>query len=124
MASLLTHTRRHDITFNRNGCIRIASRIVRMLSISPGDSININLHNGEYLLYVTRHTDSSCRYEAQCYPSKGNNRNYCANSVRLCRALFASVGYDGVKRVSYAVGEPIKSDAKTYVPIITRQPLS
>lgn len=49
MIKLLEHTRRPDISFYRNGTIRIAARVSRMLSLSPGDVINIAVTEGEYL---------------------------------------------------------------------------
>ena len=123
MIKLLEHTRRPDISFHRNGIIRIASRVARILSLRPGDAINIAVNDGEYLLYAVRYQNTNYRYEAQCYRSKrGGGENYCANSVRLCRALFNSVGVKS-ERVSYMAGEAFEKNGVMYVPIITRQPL-
>ena len=44
MIKLLQRTRRPDITFCRNGRISITARVVRLLSLQPGDSINIAFH--------------------------------------------------------------------------------
>ena len=41
MIKLLERTRRPDITFSRNGRISITARVVRLLSLQPGDSINV-----------------------------------------------------------------------------------
>lgn len=120
MIKLLEHTRRPDITFCRNGIIRIAARVARILALRPGDVINIAVVNGEYLLHAT--PNSFGRHEAQCYPSKKGGRNYCANSVRLCRALFDAVGVNA-DRVSYMVGESVERNGIIYVPIITLKPL-
>lgn len=119
---LLTHTRRPDISFSCRGIIRLTARLVTSLSLKPGDSINIDVVNGEYLLYAIRNTDNIGRHEAQCYPSKKGYRNYCANSVHLCRAILASTGVSGDK-VSYMVGLAFIRDNITYVPIITQRPL-
>ena len=43
MIKLLEHTRKPDITFNRNGIIQITSRLARALSLCPGDAINISI---------------------------------------------------------------------------------
>lgn len=123
MIKLLEHTRRPDISFHRNGTIRIASRVARILSLRPGDAINIAVNDGEYLLYAVRYQNTNYRYEAQCYRSKrGGGENYCANSVRLCRALFNSVGVKSA-RVSYMAGEAVDKNGVKYVPIITLHPL-
>lgn len=145
---LLEHTRRPDISFHRNGTIRITARVARMLSLLPGDAINIAITDAEflrqreqsgacsgsagrsrqcgqpeYLLFAVRHQDTSHRYEAQCYRSKrGGGENYCANSVRLCRALFNSIGVKS-ERVSFMAGEAIMRNTVRYVPIITLHPL-
>ncbi|MDE6339074.1 MAG: hypothetical protein K2K97_04720 [Muribaculaceae bacterium] len=123
MNKLLERNRRPDISFNSNGTIRIAARVARMLSLLPGDAINIAVTDGEYLLFAIRYQNVDCRYEAQCYRSKrGGGENYCANSVRLCRALMKAVGAKS-ERVSYSAGEAIERDGIKYVPIITLHPL-
>ena len=120
MQQLLENTRRHDITFHRNGLIRITARIVRILRLRPGDSINIAVSDGEYLLFAVRHNVG--RHEAQCHPTKRGGRNYCANSTRLCRLFFESLGIDS-DRVSFMIGEQIVSRDTVYLPIITHLPL-
>lgn len=120
MIKLLEHTRRPDISFYRNGTIRITTRLARTLSIQPGDALNIAIVNGEYLLYATHNCIG--RHEAQCHPSKKGGENYCANSVRLCRAFFNSIG-SSANKVAYMVGEAFLKNNTLYVPIITRFPL-
>lgn len=123
MIKLLEHTRRPDLSFHRNGTIRIAARVARILSLRPGDAVNIAVTDGEYLLYAVRYQNTNYRYEAQCYRSKrGGGENYCANSVRLCRALFNSVGVKSA-HVSYMAGDAVEKNGVTYVPIITLHPL-
>ncbi len=122
MIKLLEHTRRPDISFSRKGTIRITARVARVLSLRPGDAINIAVCNGEYLLHATHFANNIGRHEAQCYPTKKGSENYSANSVRLCRALLDSVGVTADK-VAYMVGEAFVRDNTTYVPIITRHPL-
>ncbi len=125
MFNLLVNTRRPDVSFNRNGKIRLTARVVRMLSMSPGDSINIAVNDGEYLLHSTPHDadETLRRFEAKCYPSKrGGGKHYCANSVRLCRSLLSSIGCTADK-VSFIVGDAIEMNGKIYLPIITQYQL-
>lgn len=117
MIKLLEHTRRPDISFNRNGTIRITARLARALSLRPGDALNIAILNDEYLLYANRNCIG--RHEAQCYPSKKGGANYCANSVRLCRSLFLALNIP-TEKAAFTVGEAFEQHNTLYIPIITR----
>lgn len=122
MKDLLVNNRRPDISFSRKGTIRITARVARVLSLRPGDTINIAVCNGEYLLHATRPLNNIGRHEAQCYRTKKGCENYCANSVRLCQLLLDSVGCKD-KKVSFMVGMAFEQCGMTYLPIITMQPL-
>ena len=122
MKNLLEHTRRPDISFSRKGTIRITARVARVLSLRPGDAINIAVNREEYLLHAIRHIRHIGRTEAQCYPTKQGSENYCANSARLCRALLDSVGVV-TDKAAFNVGEAFERDGTLYLPIITRNPL-
>lgn len=121
MIKLLEHTRRPDISFNRNGTIRITARVVRLLCLRPGDSINIAVSGGEYLLHAIHHNGLG-RHVAQCYPTKRGSNNLCARSVALCRSLLDLAGITS-NSASFIVGEKIERAGNIYVPIITRYPL-
>lgn len=121
MIKLLEHTRKPDITFNRNGIIQITSRLARALSLCPGDAINITISKGEYLLHSIKKNGTG-RLEAQCYQTKKGNNHYCANSVKLCRAILNMTGTTKT-RVSFMTGTPITINSTTYIPIITLNPL-
>ena len=122
MIKLLEHNRRPDISFCRNGTIRIAARLARLLALRPGDAINIAVCDGEYLLHAIHLTGGIGRFEAQCRPTKRGSGNYCANCVRLCRSLLDSTGVSADK-AAYMVGQAFERDSTTYVPIITLHPL-
>ncbi len=122
MIKLLQRTRRPDITFSRNGRISITARVVRLLSLQPGDSINIAFHLGECYLLASRHESSIGRHIAQCYPSKKGSRNYCANSVTLCRLLLDNCNIQQ-DRAAFAVGKAETRNGVTCLPIIYNRPL-
>lgn len=123
MINLLEHTRRPDITFCRNGRILITARVARILSLRPGDTINIARdNNGEFLLFATHYENAIGHHVAQCYPTKKGSRNFCANSVSLCRSIFQASNVSG-QRAAFMAGEPVVRNYSTYVPIITRRPL-
>lgn len=121
MIRLLKHTRRPDISFSRNGKIRISASIVRALSIRPGDILNIAVEKGEYLLFATPAPDFG-RHHAQCYPTKKGSRNFCANSTDLCTALLDNLGITSPK-ATFLTGEPLIIENTKYLPIITLRPL-
>ncbi len=122
MIKLLQRTRRPDITFSRNGRISITARVVRILSIQPGDSINIAFHDGECYLMATHHGNAAGRHIAQCYPTKKGSRNYCASSVTLARLMLAGCKVQG-ERASFMVGKEETRNGEVYLPIIYKMPL-
>lgn len=122
MIKLLERTRRPDITFSRNGRISITARVVRLLSLKPGDSINVAFHLGECYLIASRHNENAGRHIAQCYPTKKGSRNYCANSVTLCRLILDNCKVKE-QRASFMVGKEETRDGDIYLPIIYKMPL-
>ncbi len=122
MIKLLERTRRPDITFCRNGRISITARVVRLLSLKPGDSINIAFHLGECYLMALRNENALGRHVAQCYPTKKGSRNYCANSVTLCRLMLDNCQIHA-QRASFMVGKEEQWGSEVYLPIIYKMPL-
>ena len=122
MINLLPHSRRPDISFHADGRIRISANVVRALSILPGDSINIAIHDGEYYLHSVPASECLGRHEGKCYPTKRGGRNFAVSSVRICRSFLAAVGINA-KRAAFVVGEAIDNHGTTYLPIITKNPL-
>ena len=122
MNTLLERTRRPDITFSRNGRISITARVVRLLSLQPGDSINIAFHLGECYLIALRHPSAVGRHIAQCHPTKKGSRNFCANSVVLARLMLDKCQLPQ-QRASFLVGTPTTRDGNTIIPIIFKNPI-
>ena len=62
MCSLLDTHRRPDIIFRPNGRIDITAKVATLLSLKPGDAINVWKEEDEYYLYVARRSaDSNSR---------------------------------------------------------------
>ena len=122
MIKLLERTRRPDITVCRNGRISITARVARLLSLQPGDSINIAFHLDECYLLAARHADAIGRHIAQCHPTKKGSHNYCANSVLLARLLLDYCGIHA-QRASFMVGKEETRNGEVYLPIIYKMPL-
>lgn len=122
MIKLLQQTRRPDITFCRNGRIYITARVSRILSLAPGDSINIAYDNGEYLLFAVRHPAGIGRHIARCFPSKKGGNNLSASSVKLCRIVLNHANVQST-RASFMAGEAFEKNGTTFLPIIIKCPL-
>lgn len=122
MIKILQHTRRPDIVFLRNGTIRISACASRLLSLCPGDSINIAVRDGEYLLHAIHNFGKLGSHRAKCYRTKRGGDTFYANSVRLAKTMLdaANVSADCV---AFFLGEPVVVDDVVYIPIITRYPL-
>lgn len=120
MDLIIDNPRRPDIRFCRSGLIRITAPLVRTLGLRPGDPLLVSVSDGEYLLHTHRRRIGGARFEAQCYPSKQGGRNFCAHSVRLCRAIFSalSLGED-VDYAAFITGQKIILDENIFVPVIT-----
>lgn len=105
MKSILSNTRRPDITFHRGGRIDIASHIARQLYIKKGDVIDIAVADNEYYLFVRTHCNIG-RHEAACYPANArlkNSHSFRAHSARLCHEMLCIT--NGEKKVSLPCGE-------------------
>lgn len=122
MIKLLQRTRRPDITFCRNGRISLTARVVRLLSLRPGDGINIVFHLDECYLTASRNAGAIGRHIASCHPTKKGSLNYCANSVLLARLMLERCNVRE-RRASFIVGKEEVIDGEVYLPIIYKMPL-
>ena len=125
MKSILTRTRRHDLTFYRNGRIDITSRVAKMLGLTAGDVIDIAIEGMEYYLYVAHNgTDITGRHEAQLYATNHGKvcRNLRCSSKRLTRAVLAMHPDEDVVRLYAGRAEQLitPEGVITAVPIIVR----
>ena len=124
MTTLLTNTRRPDISFHANGRIDITARTAKLLGLKPGDVIDIAVDSNEYLLYV-RHRAAVGRHEAQCY--RTNRRSVVCNNLRaysrrLCDIILAM--HHGAQDVRLPVGELQQhAELGAVLPIIIRNNL-
>lgn len=123
MDALLQNQRRPDISFSRRrGIISVSARVARALDLSPGDALVVTRTGAEYLLHAIRPQCLVGRFEAQCYPTKKGSRNFRAYCVRLCRAVLDEAGITA-DMAAFAVGHPLVHHGKTFLPIITLNPI-
>ena len=130
MTSILSTSRRPDISFYPNGRIDITARIAKMLALQAGDVIDVAEEGGEYYLYVRLRAERCTgRYEAQAYPTsrQGLRRNNMrAYSRQLVRAVMRIARHprDTDQPLRLPAGQPVT--IKSYgnaVPLITHNPL-
>ena len=118
METILSTTRRPDLTFHADGRIYITARVARILRLSPDSCINVALHKGEYLLFAQNYERMIGNHTARCHSVNKAGRYFRANSVALCRAMLDVCGVS--LRAALMCGEPMTINGKTYLPIITR----
>ncbi|GEM_PF-957903 len=122
MKQLISTTRRPDITFCRDGRIHITAAVAAALQLQPGDSINVYADDGEFYVFAVPNAGHG-RFHARIYPTKQGCRNFRANSARLARRLLDACGISA-HYAAFATGNPICLFGRTYIPIITKHPLS
>lgn len=122
MGSILGNSRRPDVTFYKSGRIDITSRVAKLLNLSQGDVIDIDVINGEYLLYIRyRSNEAVGRHEARCIASKSNSNNFRAYSKKLTKAILTVCEAEKAQLASGAAMEFERLGIA--VPLITRNNL-
>lgn len=103
MCSLINTHRRPDIIFHPNGRIDITARVTNLLSLEPGDAINVWKEEDECYLYVARRSaDTNSR--AIC-----RQVNKGSNFLRVWSTSLASaiIKLSGKKEAHLTVGESV-----------------
>lgn len=99
MISILSHTRRHDISLYPSGRIDISARVVRLLQLASGDVIDFALDDKEMFLYVRHRAGTySGRHRAVIYATsnhRGTMRCWCkalTNALNITQTLRCPCG--------------------------------
>lgn len=121
MTNILTHTRRPDITFCRDGRILISARLARTLGIMEGSSINVAFEDQECYVFARHHRPGESHI-ARCWPSKHKGGTYCASSVLLSRAMLDHCGITGDK-AAFSTGAVVTRADQTFVTVLYKIPL-
>ena len=122
MHSILTNTRRPDVTFYPDGRIDITARVAKILDLHQGDVIDIAVNGGlEYLLYIRYRGETLVgKHEAVCRQSKRRSRNFRAYSKRICSFIFRFTDMKN-QPLRVPAGEVLTyKDYGKMVPLITR----
>ena len=123
MKSLLSNTRRAEVTFADSGQISISARVARIIDARPGDAIDVLCDGSDFYLYVSHRAKEmrGARYEATCYPAVRGGQHIRANSRRLCETILDICRRH--RRVALPVGETrIDSHGRTLITLLTCLP--
>lgn len=121
MQSLLSTTRRPDITFYPNGRIDVTARIVKMLGIQSGDVIDIAKDGEEYYLYVKKKAvEAHGNHETALYPAVKRSNNMRCYSQRLTNSIRELCNYPPGIILRFPAGETKEKEGKLVVPLITK----
>lgn len=122
MESLLSNTRKPDLSFFQDGHINITARVAKSIGLEDGDVIDMLKDGKELYLYVKiKSKDVVGQHTGRCRSTHTNKsyRNFRTNCKRLCNAIFEMCDNDGV--VQLAAGESFEiPNIGLAVPLITR----
>lgn len=120
MCNLITSQPRADIKFLPNGRIDITAKVTGILSLCPGDAINIWEEDGEYYLYVARR-NADKKFFARCQENRKGSKYVRVWCKQLSQAV---IEISGNKEAHLMVGEPVNlNNLGIAIPLITRNNL-
>lgn len=105
MISILGNSRKADITFHASGRICISAHVSKLLSLAPGDVIDIMEDDCETYLYVRLRAPVIGRHKGLVFRSKNNSNHYVSSSITLCRYILAKCNRDNMVRL--CCGTPV-----------------
>ncbi len=119
MKSILSNSRKHDISFHASGKIDISARIARSLSLAPGDVIDIVHESGElYLCVRLRAGDYAGRHDGTVSATAHGKGTFRTWSKAIATAVLKWAGAYGLLRCP--CGMEFERENKKYITIIYR----
>ena len=123
MKSLLSSSRKHDISFYASGRIDISAHVARKLSLAPGDVIDIACEYGELYLYVKlRAGQYSGRHIGRVWTTANGKGTFRTCCKKLTKAVLAGAEVRG-ERLRCPCGREIERNNTKYITIIYRNSL-
>lgn len=120
MKSILSNSRKHDISFDASGQIDISAHVARKLSLSVGDVIDIAYEYGELYLYVKlRAGQYTGRHIGRVWTTANGKGTFRTCSKTLVKAVLTCAEVKG-KRLRCPCGMEFERDNKKYITIIYR----
>lgn len=121
MESLLSHSRKPDITFHRNGRIDISARIAHKLSLAKGDVIDVTVAENELMLFVKyKGTERIGRHEATVYPTSAGRGTFRTWSKAFVNSMMRIAQVSQADSLKLPCGKEVVRGEHIYIPIIFR----
>lgn len=119
MKSILTNSRKHDISFHASGKIDISAHIARKLSLAPGDVIDIVQSGSEWYLYVKLRAGTYAgRHEGHVWSTANGKGTFRTCSKAITTAVLTAAGVTG--RLRCPCGSVMHFGSTKYINIIYR----
>lgn len=126
MLKVITSPRRPDITVYASGRINLTARVVALLRLHDGDSLNVAYDPPEILIFADQKASPQARFFAACHPSNPRNASkpayYYTNSRPLATAILQHAALTDTPRAGFFTGYPVELEGTVYLPVITRNP--
>lgn len=119
MEHLIKNSRRHDITISTSGIMSLSARLVRMLDIQDGDTINVGCDKDNYYIYVAYRRQEAVRCKAKCYSLNKSGRCMRCCSKELAMGIINKVA-KGQRTVKLPIGNAMLLNGRVAVPLITK----
>lgn len=120
MKSLLSSSRKHDISFDASGLIDISAHVARKLSLAPGDVIDIMHEYGEWYIYVKLRAGSyTGRHIGRVWATSHGKGTFRTCSKKLVKAVLSGAEVKG-NRLRCPCGMEVMRDNIKYITIIYR----
>lgn len=118
MQSLVPHSRRADITFNKNGIIDISSHVVKTLNIQDDDILDFCNDKRElYLTVKYKAADVVGRHLNRVFRSNKRGNHYRLYSSFITRYIF-QITKSQSSKLSLNCGAITVINERVYLPII------
>lgn len=117
--NLLADNIKPDIKFMPNGDIHLTSKVVSLLGIQEGDSIQVATDDEEVYIYIHMRNVKEKNVSGIARKASRSTRYLRVRWASLCKKI---IGMDGrANSAAYRVGDPHEIDGRTVLPIITRK---
>lgn len=117
MKSILTNSRKHDISFYASGKIEISAHIARRLSLVPGDVIDIAQEHDEWYLYVKLRSGKYVgRHDGRVAATSKGKGTFRTYSKAMTNTVLSAAGF--TDRLRCPCGADIERNNIKYITII------
>lgn len=108
-----------DIKFMPNGDINLTAKVVSLLGLKEGDSIQVATDDDELYLYIHMRNAIDKNISGIARRANKTSKSLRVRWIPLCKKI---IDMDGrASFAAYRVGDPYEKDGRIVLPIITRK---